>query len=559
MKFSPLLSRITPHRSALLGILVLLFFGSIASLLNPWMAGLITASVMGETPLTIDLPLLFLLWGTVLGVAAVLSFATQYTIGVVGERVSTQLRNHLYQHMLALPLGYYQQRRPGETLTLLDTDANCISGFVTETLVQLLPALFTFAGALFMMANLDGTIALLALTFLPVYFFALKLIARYLRPLSTAWIEANSRMFSVLEENLSMLPAIKAFTREKPEQSRFERANAELLTLSVKQYKIEAILYPAAQLLGGIGLMILLWLGLSRVGSGHLATSELISLLLYARLMTSPMSTLAGVYGEVQQTLGSAERLVAFLNEQPEPVDSGTQVLDTVTGQIRCRDVCFSHPGRKPILQKLKLDIEAGETVAITGENGVGKTTLVHLLMRFTAPTSGQIFIDGTEIRRIKLDNLRHHIGLMAQHVLLVNGTVAENIAYAGDNINRDQIERASKAADAHSFISSLPQGYDTVIGDQGVRLSGGQRQRLSLARTLLKDPPILLLDEATAMFDPLGETAFLKHCREALAHKTVILITHRPASLALADRVLELRDGKLIQRSQTAERASIS
>ncbi len=541
MNFSVLLTYITPHRRVLMAVLGLLLAGSLLSLANPWMAGLLTASVMNEADRTADVRVLLGLWLGLMLVRSLLTFVTQYFIGNTGERITAELRSRLYQHLQALPVAYYQQRRAGDTLTLLSTDAAIISGFVTDTAVQLLPALVTFGGAFVMMAWLDWSIAATAVVFLPAYFVAMKVVGRQLRPLSRAWVDANSRLVSVVEENLGMLPAIKAFTREAHEQVRFDEANQRLYSLSRRQWRIQAALSPLISLLGGVGVLVLLWLGTSHIESGQLAPSDLVTLLLYAMLLMSPLSTLADIYGQVQRTRGSAERIIEFLGEQPEPADEGKRVLGDVQGRIEFRDVSFGYPGRAPVLTHFNLEIPAGETLALTGPNGAGKSTVAHLLMRFADPNGGAVTIDGVNTQEATIASVRAQIGLVAQNVLLLNGSVAENIAYGAPAVSREKIEAAAKAAHAHAFITQLPDGYDTVIGDQGIRLSGGQRQRVSLARTLLKDPPILILDEATAMFDPEGEKAFIEECREMLGRKTVILITHRPASLALADRILHL------------------
>jgi ABC-type multidrug transport system fused ATPase/permease subunit len=441
-------------------------------------------------------------------------------------------------------LSYYNERRRGEVLALLANDAERISSFVTGTLVSLLPLTVTFLGALYFLFRIDATIASLALVLVPVFYIVTKLIGRRIRPLSSQWMEIHARMFATLEENLGLLPAIKSFTRESLESERFDRSNRDLLRVAKKNLLAQSLLDPAVRLLAGLGLLLLVYLGTQRLEHGMLQPSDVVSLLLYGMLLTRPVGGLANVYGSVQSTRGAAQRLMEAFSVQPEPQEEGATELGRIRGRLELRGVRFAYPGREPVLEGLDLVVAAGETVALTGENGAGKSTIVHLLMRFADPDEGQVLIDGIDVRRVTIDSLRRRIGLVAQHVLLLNGSVRENIAYGRPGATIDEIEAAARGARAHDFISALPQGYDTVIGDQGIRLSGGQRQRVSLARALLKDPPVLILDEATAMFDPEGERAFIRECRDVLAERTVILITHRPASLDLADRVLRMESG---------------
>jgi ABC-type multidrug transport system fused ATPase/permease subunit len=548
MKFGRLLQYITPHRNTLLLVLLLLIADSLAALAQPWIAGKLTSAVLdGQDAYDIErITNILLLWLVLITAKSILGFFNGYLVGTTGEKMSARLRRRVYEHMQVLPISYFHARRPGESLSLLSNDAMIISNFVTTTLVSLLPLLLTFFGAFYMMTRLDFQIAMMAVLLLPVYYLAMKLIGRKIRPIASDWVHAWSRMISFVEENLGMLPAIKSFGREKVEAQRFDSRNTELLTLSKRQILVQSILTPAVSLLAGAGLLLLLWLGINHVMMGVIKPADLVSLLLYAMLMTRPISGLANVYGQVQRTRGAAERLVDFFAEQPEPPEEPLPPLKHVRGHIRFEQVRFAYPDRETVLNDLDFDIQAGETIALTGANGSGKSTLAYLLMRFLKPSSGHISIDGQDISSHSLDSIRKNVGLVAQHTLLLNGSLAENIAYGRYEASQEDIERAARAAGAHDFINQTPDGYETLIGDQGIRLSGGQRQRLSLARTLLTDPPILILDEATAMFDPQGEEDFIKECKDLLDQRTVILVTHRPASVALADRVVKMENGKI-------------
>ena len=538
-----LLGLLRPYRGALLTATALLLADSMVTLAMPWFAGQVARSLLqGLVP-----DMLLLAWLAIMAVQALLAFANSVTLGKTSAHVVADLGSRVYDHLQALPLGWHQERKRGEILAFLTNDVWRLSGFLTGTLTPLLPLLFTCAGALILLMRIEPWIGLAVALGVPLLILILKLITRQLRPLAEASLREDAIKYGIAEQNLASLPIIKAFTREVDESTRYAAQGNTVRDLEIKQLRITSALTPAVRWVGAAAVLGLLWLGSHGIASGTLTAPALVSLLLYGLLLTQPVSQLAGVYGQVQSARGSARRLMELLNESQEP-DSGRQPLPSVRGEIAFEAVAFAYPGRPALFTALDWRIHAGETVAITGLNGAGKSTLAQLLMRFIDPTGGRVTLDGVDLRELSLPQLRARIGLVSQNVLLFNASVAHNIGYGRYAATQEQIEQAARAAHAHEFITQLPLAYETIIGDEGIRLSGGQKQRIALARALIKDPAILILDEATAMFDPEGELGFIAECQDLLEKRTVIIISHRPASLALANRVLRLEQGELAQ-----------
>jgi len=531
-----------PHRASLLLAGLLMLGESLASLATPWFAGRFAEGLIeGRLPWNLTLERLLGLWALLFALQATMRFSSAFLVTRSGARLLAGLSSRLYDHLQALPLTYLQKRRRGDLLALFSNDVAVIAHFLTGTLSGLLPQLLVLVGAFVMMARIDLQVALLVAALVPLFFLMLKLLGRSIRPLSSALMQKQADVLAIAEENLGLVPLIKAFNREADESRRFRQETEDVLRLRQQQLGLQALLAPALQLLASLGILAVLWISGRQLLAGSLALPELVSLLLYGLLFARPVSGLANLYGQLQQVRGASGRLAELFAVAPEPATEGRAELPRVKGDIRIRNLHFHYPNGGELFHGLNLHVAAGETVAITGPNGAGKSTLLHLLMRFVDPVEGSIEIDGVEIRSVTLASLRRQIGLLSQQVLLANGTVGDNIRYGYPFASDREVEAAARAAHAHEFIMELPKGYETPVGEGGHRLSGGQRQRIALARALLTDPPILLLDEATAMVDAEAERCFIEACRDLFASKTVLLITHRPATLALADRVISL------------------
>jgi ABC-type multidrug transport system fused ATPase/permease subunit len=541
-----LLSAALPHKGIAVFVLLLLVLSALLSLISPWLAGQVTAVILGEEK---SYPIVWLIAGWVLLLVsrAGLDISAWYRVAAESENACASLRSLVYEHCHDLPVSFFHETPPGNLLSYFSNDIEVIGRFIVEDVLTALPSILILVGAIAMMWQISPFITLIILVLMPLYYLVLKVAGRKLRPVSGQWMQAYADLMSLIEQRLTNITLLKIFSTRRQESQLFQELDAPYVKLAKKQQLIQSAMTPAMSALSGIGVVIVLGLGTLEIQQGTLTPPNLVTLVLYAHVMTQPLSTFAGLYGSVQSTLGASERILNLLNTDTES-DEGER-LAFRTGGVKFNHLSFAY--NKPLLEDISLDIAPGEIIALTGANGSGKTTLACLLMGLIRPKPGQVYIDDQDLANVSLTSLRANISLITQHTLLLNDTIAENISlnrggkYMGES-DPDRIKKAASASGASAFIESLPDSYETIVGNQGIMLSGGQRQKIALARAMYKDAPLLILDEPTSMFDLESEQAFAEACRNLIHGRTALLITHSPALLALADRVVELDHGKI-------------
>lgn len=533
-----------PHRAVIaIGIVALLAEAAV-TLLLPWLGGRLADALFGNPATQWSSRDIVLALAGLFTLQAAMAVGGRYLFSKRAAQILAALRLRAFSHLLALPLPYFHARKEGESLSLLSSDVWQVSNYLSGAIVGVIPAVVTGLGSIAVMFFIDARMALAACVAIPFFYVIIKLLGRSLRPLAQQLRDERMRAFAIEAESLAALPAIKIAGRETLETDRYRESVKRIVQITLRQDWREAALGPAMVWVASMGLLAILWVAGQQTHSGELSKGTLVTFLLYTALLTRPVGRMATFHGETQHAIIALKRLQSLFVEPMEVYGKTHPDLLVNQGAVRFAEVFFAYPERGDVFRNFSLDIAAGKVTAITGENGVGKSSLVSLLLRIHRQNSGKILIDGHDLNHVSLASVRASIGYVSQSIILIHASVRENIAYARPNATLAEIERAADLAQAGAFIRALPEGMETIVGDRGVRLSGGQKQRIALARELLRDPPILVLDEATSMFDPEAELEFLKDAQSVLRQRTVILITHRPASLSLADEILHFSDG---------------
>ncbi len=478
-------------------------------------------------------------------------YGQAYLMGFVGQKVIFDLRNSLYEHLVNQSLSFFAHRKTGELLARISYDATLVQSSVSTAVTALMRDAVTIVFLLVVVLVQDWLLALLAMTVFPAVIYPIARFGRKMRHASKDGQVSMGALSSLVEETVGGMRVVKAFCMEDYEKSRFRQLTGDFFRHQMRIFRVHALSFPMMEMLAGLGIAGVLLYGGMRVAAGASTPGTLMSFLAALIMLYEPVKRLSRANNEIQQGLSAAERIFQVLDEPPQVTDCvGAIELPRFHNAIRFERVCLRYPGAdRDVLHDVDLDVPAGEVVALVGKSGAGKSSLANLVPRFMDVTDGRLTIDGLDVREVTQASLRRQIALVTQEVILFNDTVFNNIAYGQRSADMDAVMAAAGAANAHEFIERLPQGYDTLVGERGVILSGGQRQRLSLARALLKNAPILILDEATSSLDTESERLVQQAIDRLMQGRTVIVIAHRLSTIRHANRIVVLDTGRIVEQ----------
>jgi ATP-binding cassette subfamily B protein len=483
---------------------------------------------------------------------AVLQFIAAYIMASVSQRMLKQIRTELFDHLQKLSLKFFDENQAGDLMSRLTNDIDAINRAISQNITQLIGNLLTVVGVVIVMVTLNVWLTLAAMVVTPVMFFVTGRIAMLSRKNFRKLQGSTGELNAVMEETISGQRAVKIFRQNKSVMQQFSKANAEVRDIGIRALAISMVLMPLMGIMGNMDVAVIIGIGgwLAVSGIGGVTVGLIATFVNYVQRFTEPLRSLSELYNSLQSALAGAERVFKILDTEPEMIDlTDALPVDDIAGDVRFENVSFSYVEGVPVMKKVNLHATAGETIALVGPTGAGKTTTINLLSRFYDIDEGAIYIDGNEIKTLKVDDLRRSLGIVLQDNFLFSGTVMDNIRYGRLDATDEEVYEAARLANAETFIHRLPEGYNTQLSERASNLSQGQRQLLSIARAVLANPKILILDEATSSVDTRTE----KHIQEALLRlmegRTAFVIAHRLSTIRNADQVLVVNDGEIIER----------
>ncbi|UVI30991.1 ABC transporter ATP-binding protein [Paenibacillus spongiae] len=495
---------------------------------------------------------LFLVCIGVLGAAAmlgILGYISTSLIATIGQKVLYKLRNDLYRHMQSLDVSFFDSNRTGDLMSRVTNDVNILQQMISSSMMQLITDVFTFTGIALYMLWIDWRLTLLLLATFPFMILTTKLFGKRMRASFRTVQESVADVSDHLQNALTGIRLIKSFTAEDYESERFSARTLKNRDANIRVVRLRAAYEPIIDFLNFAGLAIVLVFGAWLAMKGQMTVGTIVAFIAYLRLLQNPIRHFSRIINTIQQAAAGYERVMDIMNTKAEIVEKqDARSLPPAEGRIVFRQVDFAYNSDTPVLSKFDLELAEGKITALVGSSGSGKTTIAHLIARFYDPQGGAITIDGYDLKDVTLSSLREQIGIVSQDIVLFNGSIIENIRYGSIQATDEEVRAAAKAANASGFIETFAQGYETQIGERGVKLSGGQKQRISIARAILKNPRIIILDEATASLDTESE----HHIQEALARllqgRTCLVIAHRLSTIQQADRIYVLEAGQIVE-----------
>jgi subfamily B ATP-binding cassette protein MsbA len=482
-------------------------------------------------------------------------FLQKYQMNFCGLKVLEKLRNQLYSKIICLPTSFFNESQVGMLMSRIVSDVELIRSSMPE-FIRMIRQAITMIGLIALVIYRDPYLAFWALLVLPLTGWPFIFFGKKLRKIGRKNQKQVATITTLLQETFNGLPVVKAFATERLENRRFEDKNAGLVKIAVRGVMYNEMSSPIMELIGAVGMGLVIWYGGSQVIAGNSTPGTFFSFMTGLIMLYEPFKSINSANLSIQRALAGAERVFEILDSETINIETqGDRIYDHHFQSLRFDNVTFAYPGtREPALKDISLDIQAGKRIAIVGSSGSGKTTLAGLIPRFHDPSSGQILLNGTPLQDFTLDSLRTGIGIVSQDAFLFNTSIAENIAYGQVDVDPEKVRNAARAAYAHDFIQELPQGYDTIVGERGVKLSGGQKQRITIARAILKNPSLLILDEATSALDTESEAIVQKALDNLMHGRSSIVIAHRLSTVIGADRIVVMDKGRIVDAGTHGE-----
>lgn len=503
---------------------------------------------------------LALIGAGILGAAialGILRYLSTSVMAAIGQNVLYKLRNDLYRHLQRLDVSFFDRNRTGDLMSRVTNDVSILQQLISSSMMQLFTDIFTFTAIAGYMLFIDWRLTLLLLATFPFMIWTTRLFGKRIRSSFRKVQESLADVSDHLQNALTGIRLIKSFTAEEHESERFAERTHRNMEANVQVVRLRAAYEPIIDFINYVGMAIVLVFGAWLTMKGSLTVGTVVAFIAYVRLLQNPVRHFSRILNTIQQAAAAYERIMEVMNTKAEITDSEDALdLPPVRGHIEFRDVHFSYAGRDDVevLERFDLELKPGEVTALVGSSGSGKTTIAHLITRFYDVQEGSITIDGFNVKDVKLDSLRGQIGIVSQDIVLFNGTIEENIRYGNHHATAEEVLAAAEAANAAEFIGSFKDGYDTQIGERGVKLSGGQKQRLSIARAILKNPGIIILDEATASLDTESEQLIQAALAKLLKGRTCLVIAHRLSTIQQADQIYVLENGRIEEHGTHAE-----